>query len=48
MARNASRKVKVMDDVMVSMATKFEPPDPEANYWEVNSLIVDAHTDVDV
>ncbi|WAR20710.1 PSTK-like protein, partial [Mya arenaria] len=43
--RNSIREVKVRDDTIVSMATRFEIPDPAVNTWEVNSVTVESGQD---
>ncbi|XP_074640524.1 L-seryl-tRNA(Sec) kinase-like [Tubulanus polymorphus] len=42
--RNHTRGHHVADDVIISMASRFEPPDPTGNAWEINSLIWNTET----
>ncbi|XP_064629904.1 L-seryl-tRNA(Sec) kinase-like [Lineus longissimus] len=40
--RNIQRTMRVPDDVIINMASRFEPPDPTSNSWESNSMLWDS------
>ncbi|KAK3595312.1 hypothetical protein CHS0354_004465 [Potamilus streckersoni] len=46
--RNKQREVKVPDSVIITMATKIEPPDPLNNRWEKFSITVKAEQHIDI
>ena len=46
--RNSNRKEKVEDDVIISMATRFEKPDAVSNKWEKYSMTVQVNQDCDL
>lgn len=44
--RNKQRENPIPEDIIVTMATKIEPPNTHENNWETNSLILNSNGDL--